>query len=966
MHTRRFFVLISLAAPLTLMQLGSSGCLLSGGGGTDGGGIVFNVPPTVVLTADVVRGIAPLTVRLSSSGSTDDGLIVARLWNFGDGQTSRDISPTHTFQSTGNYTTTLTLTDDDGAQSSRSIIIAVTQAPRAVIDVNRDYAESAPAIFNFDASSSVDPDGTIEAYQWDFGDGSRELVPVVVHTFASPGTYRVVLTVTDNTGVTGSTDKIIQVGIPQPEIEFRIPPADVAGVAVSPDSPLWVYAVYDVEPGVPRTIRAGLDGDRDPCEAQAALFDTLTGDVLQRYTGHTDRVSGAAYSPDNTLVLTASRDGTLRLYDAASGDLVRSPDGGISGEVTCVAFSPDGETYVYGVTDGSVQLRNTQTGAILRDFAGHPLAVNAVAFSPDGARVVSGSDDATAIVWDVASADIVRTLDGLPAGDGHEFAVTSVAFSTNNSNLVLTGSVDQTAKLWRIQDGAVLRTYGGEHTNAVTSVAFSPGDEFILTGSDDATAKLWNTLSDGSAIRTFSGHHDRVTAVAFAPDALQAVTGSVDGTAIIWDIATGDSVRTLEPCTSTISSVTFSADGAKVLAGVAARNDIQLDSDPPNGNDLNITIPTALDLSGLTEDQYPAQYYLWAELDTDRTEPVRTYADTRISVVRPFTASVDEFTPRVPLVENEAVIVVAPTPNRQIFNLGPLRQGDRLYLSLLTTPGYGEFYTDEVFSVLVMDAQEKVFAWYQDHYILFTPDAKLIIGHDSPNYYVVVDGCRPPMCNDVYAGESVAVRIEPGVGLTPRPQRIYLDFEGGTDLYVGDLGPFTIPDFDANDLNATWGAPETATIKARIVARMQELYAEFNVSFSTSDDTTPQLPYQTIHFGGYSDYLYGSSAYIDPRNETLTGRAIVATLTIADDYPALNATEMGTAIGNVAAHEAGHLLGLRHSEGGATDIMDVISPITGTGTSFMSSALYRDEEYNGQIGIQDVPQLFEEVLGRKP
>ncbi|MFH1746637.1 MAG: PKD domain-containing protein [Planctomycetota bacterium] len=977
MRTRRSLVLISLAIPLTLLQFDLSGCLPgTGGGGGGGGGVLFNVPPTVVLSADVVRGIAPLTVRFSSSGSTDDGLIVSRLWNFGDNQTSRDISPVHAFQSTGDYTVKLTLTDDLGASSTRSVIISVTEAPVAVINVDRDFAESAPAIFNLDASNSYDPDGEIQAYQWDFDDGSRELVPVVVHTFASPGTYRVRLTVTDDTGVTGSSDKIIQVGIPQPEIEFRVPPPDAVNIAVSPDSPLWVQAVYDVEPGVPRTIRAGLDGDNDPCEAQAVLYNKLSGEIIRRFTGHADRVSAVAYSPDGIFILTGSRDGTIRLYEAASGDLLRSPDGGISGAVTSLAFSPDGETYVYGVNDGSVALRNTISGSILRDFAGHPLGVNAVAFSPDGERVVSGSDDATAIVWDVASAEIVQTLDGSGEGDGHEFAVTSVAFSSNSSNSVLTGSVDQTAKLWRVQDGAVLYTYADEHTNAVTSVAFSPGDEFVLTGSDDTTARLWNTLSAGSAIRTFAGHSDRVAAVAFSPDGLQILTGSVDGSAILWDVASGDEVETFEPCISAIQALAFSADGMRVLLGVAARNDIQLDTNPPNGNDLNITIPVALDLSVLTDEQYPAQYYLWAELDTDRTNPARSYANTRVSVVRPFTASVDEFTPRIPLVDNEAMIVVAPTPNRQIFDLGPLREGDRLYLSLLTTPGYGEFYDREVFSVLVMDAQEKVFAWYQNSYILFTPDAKLIIGHDSPNYFVVVDGCRPPTCFDITFGSSVSVRVEPNVGLTPRPQRVYLDFEAGQSIKVADVGPLDFPAFDAVRLDGNWGAPETAIIKAAIVARLQELYGDYNVVFSTSDDGAPPAqPYQTIHFADewgswvtlFFYDLFGIADYIDPRNETLTGSTLVFTGTIAEAFPTLDASAIGLTIGNVAGHEAGHLFGLRHSEGGAQDLMDTVNVSdTDPGVRFMSSSLYRAEQYNGQIGIQDVPQLMAETVGLKP
>jgi hypothetical protein len=313
-------------------------------------------------------------------------------------------------------------------------------------------------------------------------------------------------------------------------------------------------------------------------------------------------------------------------------------------------------------------------------------------------------------------------------------------------------------------------------------------------------------------------------------------------------------------------------------------------------------------------------------------------------------------------------VVLEATPTRQILNLGPLRKGDRLYLSLLSTPGYGEFLqTNERFSVMVLDGQQEVFAWYQESYVLFTPDAKLIIGHDSPNYYVVVDGVPPTLFSSPVYGQSVAVRVEPDVGLVPRQQRIYLDFAGGKTVAIPDYVPFAPPPFHAEDLNSNWGAAETATIKAGIVQYMRDRYARFNVVISTSDDGhEPVKPFQTVYFGGRSDEFYGISQYIDPRNETLTGAALVTTLDIAFDFPQVTPEEMGDLIGSVATHESAHLLGLRHTEGGFNDIMDPNAPIGSPTAIFVSSPLYRAEEYNGQIGTQNAPILLEEVVGLKP
>jgi hypothetical protein len=136
------------------------------------------------------------------------------------------------------------------------------------------------------------------------------------------------------------------------------------------------------------------------------------------------------------------------------------------------------------------------------------------------------------------------------------------------------------------------------------------------------------------------------------------------------------------------------------------------------------------------------------------------------------------------------------------------------------------------------------------------------------------------------------------------------------------------------------------------------------------------VPFQTVYFGGTlsaDGQLYGASAYIDVRNDTLAGAALVATEAIASDFPGYSVNDMGVAIGNVAGHHAGHLLGLRNTEGGADDIMDpawLAASLDSDTAEFMAAPLLRTEQYNydagldsGQIGTQDAPQLFGEIIG---
>jgi WD40 repeat protein len=110
--------------------------------------------------------------------------------------------------------------------------------------------------------------------------------------------------------------------------------------------------------------------------------------------------------------------------------------------------------------------------------------------------------------------------------------VDSASFSPDGSRVV-TGSLDQTARVWDAKSGAEVVTLKG-HTGVVNSASFSPDGSRIVTGSSDSTAKVWDAES-GAEVLTLKGHYARVTSASFSPDGSRVVTGSWDRTARIWD-----------------------------------------------------------------------------------------------------------------------------------------------------------------------------------------------------------------------------------------------------------------------------------------------------------------------------------------------------------------------------------------------------------------------------------------------
>lgn len=177
-----------------------------GGGGSGGGATTPNATPVAAITTSATSGTATLAVDFSGTLSSDsDGSITGWAWDFGDGATGSGITVQHAYTTAGNYTATLTVTDDDGASDSASIDISVTANTPPVAIVRADVVEGlAPLTVRFDGSASSDADGPL-TWHWDFGNGDFADIPAPAALYDVPGQYVATLTVTDSGGTTSST-----------------------------------------------------------------------------------------------------------------------------------------------------------------------------------------------------------------------------------------------------------------------------------------------------------------------------------------------------------------------------------------------------------------------------------------------------------------------------------------------------------------------------------------------------------------------------------------------------------------------------------------------------------------------------------------------------------------------------------------------------------------------------------------
>jgi PKD repeat protein len=201
-----------------------------------------NIPPTAAFSSSANN----LVASFDGSGSTDiDGTIASYAWTFGDGSTGTGVKPSHTYSTANTYNVTLTVTDNSGA--TNAITHQITVAAANILPTASFTATSKNFTATFNASASKDTDGTIASYAWNFGDNTTGTGVNPSHTYAAGNTYLVTLTVTDNSGGTGTMQQSVTVSNAPPSAAFTSAAAGLVatfngGGSVDSDGSIASYA----------------------------------------------------------------------------------------------------------------------------------------------------------------------------------------------------------------------------------------------------------------------------------------------------------------------------------------------------------------------------------------------------------------------------------------------------------------------------------------------------------------------------------------------------------------------------------------------------------------------------------------------------------------------------------------------------------------------------------------------------
>jgi WD40 repeat protein len=481
--------------------------------------------------------------------ASDDG--TARVW---DGQTGQAL-----FALTG-HTARLTLArfSADGARimtacSDGTVRLWDAGSGQLLLKIESGLYDPLTAAFSPDGTRLAAAGNGGMVWVWDPRNGKYlfglegHLQPILHIAFSLDGKHL----------ITASADNTAQVW------DAQLQPDPRPGPPPPPGQERWLFTLSGHN-GFVRDAAFSADGTRlvtASDDGTARVWDARTGAALFTLAGHTDAVLSASFSTDGARIFTFGADGTARVWDAATGLAIAAlPDPlqvpAHTGYLTSARVSVDGTRLVTAGADATLRVWDVDTGqATLVPGPRDGVATLAV-LSPDKTRlVVAVHDIASLRMVDVRTGSVLFTL------EGHTARVTSAAFNADGTRLVTAG-LDGTAQIWDARTGKRLLAINAV-VPALNDAEFSPDGTRIVTAGTQDQAWVWDAQTGDELLR-LDGHTGNVLSAVFSPDGTRIVTASADETARVWDAQTGQELQVLKEHTAAVSRAVFNADGTRV------------------------------------------------------------------------------------------------------------------------------------------------------------------------------------------------------------------------------------------------------------------------------------------------------------------------------------------------------------------------------------------------------------------
>ena len=274
------------------------------------------------------------------------------------------------------------------------------------------------------------------------------------------------------------------------------------------------------------------------------------------FKGHYGQINQVHYSSDGKKLLTASDDGTIKEWLAATGKLLQTFSGHAD-KVVSARYSADDQKVVSASYDTFVKEWSVSTGTELASYEHEHAKVNNAVYAPDETKILTCADDKLVREWSIATRECIKTY------PGHTKNVSSVCYSPKGDK-ILSASADTTVREWSVKTGECLRILNG-HREKVNSVCYSPDEAHLLSASDDGTIIEWSGENE-EPLRIFKGHSDQVCSAIYSADGERILSASKDKTIREWSVKTGLETRTYPGHTDKVNFASYSPDKPRAVS----------------------------------------------------------------------------------------------------------------------------------------------------------------------------------------------------------------------------------------------------------------------------------------------------------------------------------------------------------------------------------------------------------------